>query len=585
MASIVDQLNKWIRNNVFTVLGTKYINTEAFVNQVKKLENITNETHAVKRASFLKIKYLNTEGIEFLKTGRGDKVKALGEALDKNPEFKAVYKTRHGSVKIGELTRDQLKSLEQTFSKLVRHAEIIPAGAITEAEFLKRIGLTKGNVDSLRTSAKIKISPRGKKFNELFKPVVLKNKATYYDVKGLSENIKKYHDFMDQEFVSDKGIERANKFKNSKAIQKYLDGKNNELWAKKGRAKALEVLGKGTTPWQASHAMSALARAYDGDKLRGIDVTPNKAKADFIFKNLTNLKERDRWSAPVYNQGLRQVNKELTGVGNFRTFKDTYTDKMNEIFDDMKIPKKYRTSINEIVSIKGAYRNQMAPYAAFVDLTRSDLNRYIAQHQGSLSAAMKYLEKYKDDQAKFQRKIKLFNEQTLPKGIANVTREFGPEAAKQVRLASLVGGTDVESVYSKADLERWAKKGLDLKKMAKEKRYFIDVKGARPFFDVTIEDLKKAVRGLSEKEKIRYCSLLSNGGLPGKCAKAIESNVVKSSQIFSEAPATSGAMTKVKNIATTFLRTLGRVRRESCALCSTCCSRCRYRTASETIQK
>ena len=263
---------------------------------------------------------------------------------------------------------------------------------------------------------------------------------------------------MDQGFLSDKTIERANRFKDSKVIQKFLDDKNTDLWTKAGRAKALEALGKGTTHFEASHAMSTLARAYNGETIRGLDVRPNKAKGEFIWKNLTSLKERDPWSTPVYHEGLRQVDRELKGVGNFRTFKETYTAKMNEMFDDMKIPKKYRTSINEIVGVKGPYRNQMAPYSAFVDLTRSDLNRYIAGQQSDLSKAMKYLEKYKNDTAKFQRKIKLFNEQTNIKRLAGITKKFGPEAAEQVNLASLVEGTDVESVYNKADLDRWKKK-------------------------------------------------------------------------------------------------------------------------------
>ena len=32
-------------------------------------------------------------------------------------------------------------------------------------------------------------------------------------------------------------------------------------------------------------------------------------------------------------------------------------------------------------------------------------------------------------------------------------------------------------------IDRYAKKGLDIRKFAKDKGYFIDVKGARPFFE------------------------------------------------------------------------------------------------------
>ena len=100
----------------------------------------------------------------------------------------------------------------------------------------------------------------------------------------------------------------------------------------------------------------------------------------------------------------------------------------------MGIDKKYRTSINEIIPVKGAYRNNVAPFAAFVDLTRSDLNRYIAGQQSDLSKAMSYLDKYKDDTAKFQRKIKLFNEQTNVKRLAGIEKKFGKKLPTKLDL-------------------------------------------------------------------------------------------------------------------------------------------------------
>jgi hypothetical protein len=75
-----------------------------------------------------------------------------------------------------------------------------------------------------------------------------------------------------------------------------------------------------------------------------------------------------------------------------------------------------------------------------------------------------------------------------------------------------------------------------------------------------LKQLKNSIKKLTEKEKIGYCSLLSRGGLPGDCAAAIDNDPVKAAQIFDQAPATSSAMTKVKNAATGFL-TSGGVKR------------------------
>jgi len=551
----MEKLQAWIKNNTFTVQGQKYFDNAEFIKEVQKVEKIKSEQAAIKRASYLLLNVLDIKNVKPLKKGRGNRVKQIGEAFDNNKSFKDAYIKKHGSTKIADLTNDQLNTEIGRITKITKDAAIVPKDAITLQEFAKQSGIGEANIKSLRSTQKD--SARGKEFNKLFKFTVIPNKKTFINKTGLDNKIKQYKDFMDQGFVQEDTINRVNKFKKSKVIQNYLDGKNPLLWTKKGRADAIKVLG-GATPYQASYAMSILARAYDGDKIRGVDVQPDKDKARFIFKSLTDLKERDPWSAPVYEQGLRQVDKELKGVGSFRNFKTTYTEEMNKIFDEMGIDKKYRTSINEIIPVKGAYRNNIAPFSAFVDLTRSDLNRYIAGQQSDLSKAINYLDKYKNDTAKFQRKIRLFNEQTNPKRLAGIAKEFGQEAADQVRLASLVEGTDVESVYDKADLDRYAKKGLDIRKFAKDKGYFIDVKGARPFFEVTKNDLRKAVSTLGKGEQIRFCNALNEGGLavPG-CAKAIEKNPVKAATILSEADAPTPKMQMVKTFATNFLKSPG----------------------------
>ena len=551
----MEKLQAWIKNNTFTVQGQKYFDNAEFIKEVQKIEKIKSEQAAIKRASYLLLNVLDIKNVKPLKKGRGNRVKQIGEAFDNNKSFKDAYIKKHGSTKIADLTNDQLNTEIGRITKITKDAAIVPKDAITLQEFAKQSGIGEANIKSLRSTQKD--SARGKEFNKLFKFTVIPNKKTFINKTGLDNKIKQYKDFMDQGFVQEDTINRVNKFKKSKVIQNYLDGKNPLLWTKKGRADAIKVLG-GATPYQASYAMSILARAYDGDKIRGVDVQPDKDKARFIFKSLTDLKERDPWSAPVYEQGLRQVDKELKGVGSFRNFKTTYTEEMNKIFDEMGIDKKYRTSINEIIPVKGAYRNNIAPFSAFVDLTRSDLNRYIAGQQSDLSKAINYLDKYKNDTAKFQRKIRLFNEQTNPKRLAGIAKEFGQEAADQVRLASLVEGTDVESVYDKADLDRYAKKGLDIRKFAKDKGYFIDVKGARPFFEVTKNDLRKAVSTLGKGEQIRFCNALNEGGLavPG-CAKAIEKNPVKAATILSEADAPTPKMQMVKTFATNFLKSPG----------------------------
>ena len=95
----------------------------------------------------------------------------------------------------------------------------------------------------------------------------------------------------------------------------------------------------------------------------------------------------------------------------------------------------------------------------------------MANFQGDLSRAMNYLDRNKDNQAKVLAKIERFNEVTRGKRAKELVSKFG-EDAKDVRLAEIIAGTDVESVYGKGDLDRWKSQGLDLQKISRRKRLF-----------------------------------------------------------------------------------------------------------------
>ena len=337
------------------------------------------------------------------------------------------------------------------------------------------------------------------------------------------------------------------------------------------------ILGKGTSAYNAAWIMSLYARALEGEKFRGLknNIKKDVSKGKFIFKKIGEEGGRhNEYTVALYNQAVKQVDKDMgnrkEGRMTFKKFKDEYTDKMNELLKKHKIDRKF--NINEVISIKSAFNNSMAPYAAFVDLTEQQINKgVLAAYQGDMSKAMTYLDKYRDDPEKFKRKIEMFNRGlwekdklgkdvwrpgTKEKRIAELTRKFGPEAAEQVRFAEIIPGTKLTDTYKQTDLDFWKSKGLDLEKFAQDKGYYLDVKGARPYFEITQNRLLKAVENLSKKEQVAYCSLLSAGGLPGDCKNAIKKNPVKAAQVLADAPTSSSAMGSVKAIATNLLKRL-----------------------------
>ena len=59
---------------------------------------------------------------------------------------------------------------------------------------------------------------------------------------------------------------------------------------------------------------------------------------------------------------------------------------------------------------------------------------------------------------------------------------------------------------------------------------------------------------LPKADQLKFCSLLSNGGLPGNCKKALKANPEKAAKILSEAPVTSAAMKTVQKDSQKLIR-------------------------------
>ena len=560
-------IKKYLRNseNFIEYNGVKIIDQTEFGRFIAKLFNLPDEVSD--KPGMNKVGYLKKQnaelfdGYEIRKGNIFKRDKPLIQALKRDPVFRDEVNKKLKALNkkdFFDLTKDQQNTIVGTTEKVKKDLKVLPKNYISKPELAERLKKSEAALDAYYAG---KHGDIGELFRETFKPVVLKNRGTFYDSTNIDKKIDKFKEFTDRPMLMQTTKDRANLFASNDEIQDLLNSKNKTLFTTEdGLKKAIKVLGEGSTPHEAAHAMGILARAYNGEKFRGVNVKPNKAKAKFIFNNISDLKMDNPWTNSLYDEGLRQVDRDLgNNVGTFKKFKDTYKVKMNKILKDLKIKDKF--SINEITSVKASYNNKIAPYAAFVDLTQADINKkHLRHYQGDLSRALAYLDDNKNNQAKVLDKIERFNTTTRGKKLNILKKKFG-EAGKDIRLAEIIPGTNVESVYARGDLDRWKDKGLDLEKLAKEKGYFLDVKGARPYFDVTPDDLKKSVQGLikdtedlPKNKQILLCNFLSNGGLPGDCKRAIAQDPEKAAQIISKVPADTKETAAVKDSAQKLIR-------------------------------
>ena len=557
-------IKQYLRNseNFIEYNGVKIVDSSELGKFVAKLFNLpdnVSDKPGMNKVGFLKKQNAELfDGYEIRKGNIFKRDKPLIQALKSDPVFRDEVNKKLKALKkkdFFDLTKDQQNTIVGTTEKVKKDLKILPKNYITKPELAERLKISEAAIEAYGLGKHGEI---GEKYREIFKPVVLKNRGTFYDSTNIDQKIEKFFNFADRPMLHQTTKNRANLFASNDEIQDLLNTKNKTLFTTEGGLdKALKVLGEGSTPYEASHAMGILARAYNGEKFRGVNVKPNKAKAKFIFKNISDLQMDNPWTNSLYDEGLRQVDRDLKNkVGTFKKFKDSYTLTMNKILKDLKIKDKF--SINEVTSIKSSYNNKIAPYAAFVDITQADINKKHLRHfQGDLSKALAYLDDNKNNQAKVLDKIERFNTITRGKKLNLLKEKFG-EAGKDVKLAEIIPGTNVESVYAKGDLDKWKQKGLDLQKLADEKGYFLDVKGARPYFEATKEKLKTTLINLADdlpkQKQILVCNFLSNGGLPGDCKKAISQDPEKAAQIISKIPANTKETAAVKDSAQKLIR-------------------------------
>ena len=583
----ITKVKEWLTKNEVDLQGRKVVDNYALADELKKIYKLKDRNAGVKKASYLK-KYTSEifDDVEIVKGKVFKKLRFWEDKLKTDPTFKKVVDEALPILKkksLFDLTNDQRDTLLNRTNMLKDRQKELPKNAISKAEFIKKTGLSEHSIISWMGATKNE--PVGQEFNKIWKPVVFANQATYFPDPD-QKDIDKFKEFREQGTIHKSSAEQLDKLtseKNLAKINKYLS-RSIESSEKLGKGMHLPplkvvqgILGKGTSAYNAAWIMSLYARALEGEKFRGLknNIKKDVPKGKFIFKKIGQEGGRhNEYTVALYNQALKVIDREMgnrkEGRMTFKNFKKEYTKTLNELLEQHKIKRKF--NINEIISVKSAFNNKMAPYAAFVDLTEQQINKgVLAAYQGDMSKAMAYLDKNIDDPEKFKRKIELFNRGlwekdklgnkvwrlgTKQKRMAELSRKFGPEAAEQVTFAEIVPGTKLTDTYKQTDLDFWKSQGLDLEKFAQEKGYYLDVKGARPYFEITKNRLIKAVENLSKDEQLRYCSLLAGGGLPGDCKNAIKNNTVKAAKVFSEAPTSSSAMGSVKTIATNLLKRL-----------------------------
>ena len=472
-------------------------------------------------------------------------------------KFKEYYDNLEDYPKFEEAKPYQKLNAHNSFLRRAS-SKIDPNFPLTTEEFVNKIGGIKAKtIPSYLISTGKRQSSVGDYIRENFK----------YKRRGGAE--------LRWKEPSDTAIRQWNRFLNSRILKQSTvdnvetlfknEGIRETIFTKK-QLPSLEDVQKALntkSPATAAYSMSILARKLKGEQFRTpIDIPLNVVVGKRILNQIGDLGPRDAYRTAFYNAALSNVdgyyrNKGATSLKQFKTDFNNELKSLLSLGKNQKVP----FSVNEVIGISTGEMRGLQPYSAFVDVTERNINeKALAQYQGKLSKKIGEIQDIFADPTlseaekvtRAQAKADILKN---TEGFKNLT-----EAQKaSLGLAEIKIGTKIDpKIYSPEQLARYKEMGLDIQGMADREGFYIDTKGRRPFFEVSKARLKQVAYDLTKEEQRYVCGLLNKGGLavPG-CAKAIDENPVKFSQIVSEAPETSTAMQKLKAAATGFLKSPG----------------------------
>ena len=299
-----------------------------------------------------------------------------------------------------------------------------PKGYTTRAGLAELIGIGDSGLKKILVGKETKYN---KKFRDFLNPIIKSYKEgpyRYYKI-PTDRQLEKIKEFFDRTTISQDLVNDIKALHNNKTIQSFLN---------KGELPPLEVATEvtGKSVGRTANAMGTLGMMYRGKTYRGFELPANAKKGKLIFNKIKSGRSMTNpYKRAFYQIAVDEVDKSIgQEVGTFRKFKRFFKENLNKYLGTG-----HGFSLNEITSVSGSVSNKLAPYAAFVDITKSDINQgKLAGLQGDLSKALTRADKLikaGDVDAGYEQ-IRKFNEITRPKFIEGIEKQY-PGSSKQLR--------------------------------------------------------------------------------------------------------------------------------------------------------
>jgi len=322
------------------------------------------------------------------------------------------------------------------------------------------------------------------------------------------------------------------------------------------------------TPSKAAAAMAAYSKVLRGEIFRNdFTIKSNETAGKRIITQLGDNNFRNEYRTAFYRLALDNVDKEFNKQGTLSDFKKDFNKSLRKV---MNLPEKVSVpySVNEVISLSAGESRNIRPFSVFVDASLSNLNeKSLATYQGVLSDRVSQVEnlisKNKISEAKKVAASLKKTQESIGKTLLD--QGYTQGQIKQLNLPDIVVGEDVTKTYNPETLSRYKKAGIDIGQFAKDRKFYIDVKKAKPFWE---SNIKNTIVAAAQNNTGNVCNIFSgkiafskdggrigfSGGCGKEMAEAMETDRVGTLNKINQ---TEGIIPKFKNAALGFLKNPG----------------------------
>ena len=335
------------------------------------------------------------------------------------------------------------------------------------------------------------------------------------------------------------------------------------------------------TPTTIANTEALYSRLLKGETFRtNIDIAKDAVLGRRIMDGLAIDSVNNQRRSAFYDLALKKVDELYPQKsGSLEDFKTNFRTELRKTLG-LKKGQVVPFSVNEVISLSAGETRGIRPFSVFVDAVDTNINKLeLRNYQGQFSKKLKKVDEILQGKGKYKnfsepQRIQLARDVAGNLGRTQVAlrdqllaKGFTINQINQLNLPDIAVSKTIDPKhYTPERLAELKKGGVDIPQFVKDRKFYVDIKKAKPFWESNVHNTviaaaRNNVGNICNifKGKIAYSADGGRIGFQGGCGREMTIAMQTDSKgTLQQITKTEGIIPKFKNVAQGFLGALGR---------------------------